>query len=105
MVVGSFSLKLTHLALLLASKPPSGYNTRYMNHRSIKKQEKLARTLLSRLEKISADSPWAHQASGIRASIAKTLSKQELKTIGDLESLLDLGFDILEKAAGEIPEE
>ncbi|MCJ7715901.1 MAG: hypothetical protein MUO54_05195 [Anaerolineales bacterium] len=79
-----------------------------MKNRSFKQQAKIAKILLSRLEKISADSPWAHQASGIRASIAKTLSQQEhtqQKTIGDLDSLLVLGFDILERAAGEIPDE
>jgi hypothetical protein len=60
------------------------------------------------LEKISSDSPWAHQASGIRASLAKTLSREDLSSSSEashtLESLLELGFKILEKAAGEIPD-
>jgi len=60
--------------------------------------------LLNRLERISADSPWAHQASGVRASIAKTLdtTHPDLKA---LEKLLEMGFEILENAASEIPED
>ena len=80
-----------------------------MKKRSIQHQEQLAKILLYRLEKISADSPWAHQASGIRASIAKTLSREEFSlnssAARSLEGLLMLGFEILEKAAGEIPED
>lgn len=64
---------------------------------------KKAFLLLHRLERISADSPWAHQASGIRASLAKCLA-QENHHIDDLRDLLELGFQILEKAAGEIPD-
>jgi len=63
-----------------------------------------SRLLLDRLERISADSPWAHQASGVRASLAKNLAqaKPNPEVIRDL---LGLGFKILEKAASEIPEE
>jgi len=63
----------------------------------------MARILLDRLERISADSGWAHQASGVRASLAKVLS-QEDPGLDQISSLLDLGFLILENAAGEIPE-
>ena len=63
----------------------------------------LAKILLDRLERISADSGWAHQASGVRASLAKVLSK-EYPDLDQLSPLLDLGFLILENAAGEIPE-
>ena len=63
-----------------------------------------AQILLNRLERISADSPWAHQASGIRASIAKTISENQ-SDLTSLEKLLDLGFEILENAAAEIPED
>jgi hypothetical protein len=59
--------------------------------------------LLSRLERISADSPWAHQASGIRASLAKSLSRKD-STRSEIEELLQQGFQILERAAGEIPD-
>ena len=80
-----------------------------MTKKPIQNQEQLANILLSRLEKLSADSPWAHRASGIRASIAKTLSREELSLHSSaargLKDLLKLGFEILEKAAGEIPED
>ena len=67
-----------------------------------------AELLLYRLEKISTDSPWAHQASGVRASIAKLLSRDGIplsySSSQNLEKLLELGFEILENAAGEIPD-
>ncbi|MCJ7733810.1 MAG: hypothetical protein MUP11_04600 [Anaerolineales bacterium] len=63
----------------------------------------MAEILLNRLERISADSPWAHQASGIRASLAKVLSRGDLES-HQLKTLLEMGFRILEKAAGEIQE-
>ncbi len=69
------------------------------NHQEIKR----AHLLLHRLERISAESPWAHQASGIRASLAKYLVREN-HSIDDLIDLLELGFQILEKAAGEIPD-
>jgi hypothetical protein len=62
-----------------------------------------AETVVTRLERIKADSPWAHQASGVRASLSKLLKSKELD-YGSLEDLLSLGFDILEKAASEIPD-
>ena len=60
--------------------------------------------LLERLERISADSPWAHQASGIRASIAKTLGDNH-PDLKSLNKMVEMGFEILEKAAAEIPED
>lgn len=60
--------------------------------------------LLDRLERISADSPWAHQASGVRASLAKGLAAKNCG-LEEIEHLLHLGYQILEKAAREIPEE
>lgn len=62
----------------------------------------MTKTLLDRLERISADSSWAHQASGVRASLAKTVSMED-PDLERLSSLLELGFLILENAAGEIP--
>jgi hypothetical protein len=80
-----------------------------MNTNRAKDIKELAKILLSRLEKISSDSPWAHQASGVRASIAKIISRENLNpgttSSQDLGKLLDLGFEILEKAAAEIPED
>lgn len=67
-------------------------------------QQKLAQSLLYLLERISADSHWAHRASGVRASLAKALDDQTVpaERIGEL---IGMGFDILEKAAREIPED
>lgn len=80
-----------------------------MNSKATEHQQLLARVLLNRLEKISADSSWAHQASGIRASIAKKISRPRVFHNSfdhqDLEELLNMGFEILEKAAGEIPDD
>lgn len=78
-----------------------------MNHKSPAELLSQARFLLDRLEKISADSPWAHRASGVRASLAKWVSPEN--KISDqlnrhpLDQLVLLGFEILEQAAGEIP--
>ena len=79
-----------------------------MNTKESQKVLQLAETLLMRLEKISADSSWAHQASGVRASIAKILTREKLKpgssSLQALEDLIRLGFEVLESAAGEIPD-
>ena len=63
----------------------------------------MAKLILDRLERISADSSWAHQASGVRASIAKIISHGD-PDLTQLSPLLDLGFLILENAAGNYPE-
>ena len=80
-----------------------------MNKFQNDKISEMAQILLYRLEKISTDSSWAHQASGVRASIAKIISRKDLSPAGstreDLEILIRLGFEILENAAGEIPED
>jgi len=81
-----------------------------MNPTDQSRQDQLARILLFRLEKISADSPWAHRASGVRASIAKLLarghpSQEDFCRSAHLAALLSQGFEILEKAAGQIPAE
>ena len=69
---------------------------------------KRARMLLSRLERLSADSMWAHRASGLRGSILRILKNQEMlngdEGIITLEILLEQGFDLLTKAAKEIPD-
>ena len=72
-----------------------------MLEESIRKKSQL---LLNRLERISADSAWAHQASGVRASLAKCLTREDCSA-EEISALLLLGFQILEKAAGEIPED
>ena len=64
----------------------------------------LAKIALDRLERISADSTWAHRASGVRASLAKALSRGDIEG-EEFKTLLESGFFILEKAAEEFPEE
>ena len=61
--------------------------------------------IIQRLARLSADSVWAHKASGLRASMDKFLAKiQPLKYDQDqLDDLLRQGFNLLEKAAQEIP--
>lgn len=70
-----------------------------------------ARLLLSRLERLSADSHYAHRASGLRGSLLRYLEQVEVDgRTGtptslppfEVDNLLTLGFDILEKAAKEI---
>ena len=70
---------------------------------------KLTRLLISRLERISADSIWAHRASGHRGMLLRSidrleknpaLSAQELEYI---ERLTNEGFFILEQSGIELP--
>jgi hypothetical protein len=60
------------------------------------------RQLLDRLERISADSPWAHQASGVRASLARMLASPRPNREA-LRQLMERGYRVVEGAAGEIP--
>lgn len=71
-----------------------------------------ARMLASRLERLSADSGWAHRASGLRGSLLRTMEQAQTcssnpeqldETTRKLEDLLRQGFAILEHAAREIP--
>jgi hypothetical protein len=64
----------------------------------------LVRLLLARLERISADSFWAHRASGVRGSLARMIDKIEAGEqvpASDLKRMIELGFKILERAARE----
>jgi hypothetical protein len=64
-----------------------------------------ARLLVDRLERLSADSIWAHRASGVRASLHKLLAKLDSdQALDELDALIELGFEILEKAAQEVPD-
>jgi hypothetical protein len=60
--------------------------------------------LLERLERIPADSIWAHQASGARGSLLRMVQQledgQELED-QDMNRLISHGFQILERAARE----
>jgi hypothetical protein len=66
--------------------------------------DRLIRMLLPRLERISADSHWAHRASGVRGALTRLLDQIEKGEVVDLESVqtnLRIGFEILREAAGE----
>jgi hypothetical protein len=68
----------------------------------------LARLLVSRLERLSADSIWAHRASGLRGSILRSVELLESTSspnpsdMAAMDALLDHGFEVLRKAAQEI---
>jgi hypothetical protein len=63
--------------------------------------------LLARLERLSADSSWAHQASGLRGSLIRCLDQYDEEEFDReyLEKLLARGFEILIQAAREIPDQ
>ncbi len=73
-----------------------------------------ARLLIQRLERISADSIWAHRSSGNRGALLRWVERLEAQkslaagqpplTAAELQRfqlLLDASFDLLEKAARE----
>ncbi len=61
----------------------------------------MLRLLIARLERISADSVWAHRASGVRVSLFKALEKLEKGQVSEAEQMMELGFFILEQASKE----
>jgi len=64
----------------------------------------LIRLLLARLERISADSVWAHRASGVRGRLLSELEKIETNhhiPTDETYKLIDVSFHILEKAVRE----
>ncbi|HEX7975251.1 MAG TPA: hypothetical protein VF498_12645 [Anaerolineales bacterium] len=71
--------------------------------------------LISRLERLSADSVWAHRASGLRGALIRTLEQVESTSgpnqaltapppvvIERLRSQIDMGFEMLNNAAKEL---
>jgi len=71
----------------------------------------LAIHLVARLERLSADSYYAHQASGVRGALLRELERVEtIRKAGDkkpsptahLNLLIKKGFQVLEKAAREL---
>jgi hypothetical protein len=71
------------------------------------------RRIIAMLERLSADSQWAHRASGLRGALLRALLEAETLPIDEsnptdpeLQTRLDLlnraGFDILKHAAQEI---
>ena len=74
-----------------------------------------AETLVSRLERLSADSIWAHRVSGYRGALLRSIEKVksdgsggqpvEMKKAAELQylaGLLEQGYILLEKAAREL---
>jgi hypothetical protein len=60
--------------------------------------------LLERLERIPADSVWAHRASGLRGSllaILEQLEEGQQVEVPEMKRLIAYGFQILENAARE----
>ena len=73
-----------------------------------------ARMLISRLERLSVDSYWAHRSSGLRGSLMLAVERLEAPlenqasadiqaSLQHLRELIDLGVELLVKAAREIP--
>ncbi len=71
------------------------------------RQIELLHLLAARLERLSADSHWARRASGLRGNIIKVL---EIAQTGErisqnrLDLLIGSAFDLLRKAAQDIPD-
>jgi hypothetical protein len=65
----------------------------------------LLQRLVDRLERLSADSTYAHQASGLRGTLLRYIERIETGSevsSAELDLLLEYGFDILRQAAEEI---
>jgi hypothetical protein len=81
----------------------------------LRKQYEFALQLVLRLERLSADSYWAHKASGVRGSLLRCLDEINVNNqytpqdsqFTNLGILVDEAFQILKSAAGDItvPEE
>lgn len=77
----------------------------------VEKTKQTAYLIISRLERLSADSFWAHRASGLRGSLLRCLEEIESNPITStdasaaykhLQRLVDQGYIILENGAREI---
>ena len=85
-----------------------GLNYNYQNAmEQSEKDRQHIRQLLARLERISADSIWAHRASGMRGSLLRLLD--EINTGGTnyqtrLAEATSACYTILTRAAREIPD-
>jgi len=65
----------------------------------------LLKRLGDRLERLSADSAYAHQASGLRGTYLRSIEYLESGmqvNQPELDQLVEIGFKILRKAAEEI---
>ncbi len=66
----------------------------------MEEQRDLIEMLVARLERLSADSYWAHQASGVRGSLLRLIENDSLDS-SQVTILVEKGFSFLEKAARE----
>lgn len=65
----------------------------------------LLKRMVDRLERLSADSTYAHQASGLRGTLLRQIECIEAGTDvkeAELDQLVEYGFEILSLAAKEI---
>jgi hypothetical protein len=65
----------------------------------------LIKRLVDRLERLSADSTYAHQASGLRGTLLRYMERFEARTEvnkDELNQAIEHGFEILQAAAKEI---
>jgi len=69
-------------------------------------QMEQAKAVLEMLERLSADSPYAHRASGLRGSLLRSLERignePEIGPDSNLAQLLERAVEILEAAAAEL---
>ena len=73
--------------------------------RDLPAEAKLITMLLNRLERISADSVWAHRASGLRGSLLHALEQFEKGNPPEtaaLKSVMRYAFHILREAVKEL---
>ena len=63
-------------------------------------QRELIEMLVARLERLSADSYWAHQASGVRGSLLRMIENDRVNS-PQAAFLVEKGFEYLENAARE----
>lgn len=68
-----------------------------------------ARLLVSRMERLSADSVWAHRASGVRGALLRSITESENpqpdtqdESLQQLHTTMDFGYRLLEHAAREL---
>ncbi len=72
------------------------------------KDLELAKRLVDRLEHLSADSTYAHRASGLRGSLLRYIERIEAdqrlesEDLSSLDELIAYGYKIIELAAKEI---
>ena len=65
----------------------------------------LVKRLVDRLERLSADSTYAHRASGLRGTLLRFIGRieaGEATNSDDLDQQIGYGFEILNSAAKEI---